>query len=234
MKKYTLILFIILSAAAPVSTARGQEKETSPEHAYNKGIDFYNKDDYNKATDKFLEAFNTGSSKLEQWINYNLGNAAFEKGQKEKDLNPQESQQAYKKALEFFHRAIELDVLDQNAKHNYELTALKLKQAQQQQQENKEQQKEQQKEDKEQQQEDKEQQKEQQPKNKEEQDKQEQASNKQEQQDQKKRQQESQPQEMTEEQAKMLLENFQNSEDGPTELRILNSDAQDSGVEKDW
>ena len=235
MKKYIiLVLLIILNVAYPASLLLAQEKSTTPEHAYNMGIDFYNKLDYNKAIDSFLKAFNTENRKLEQWINYNLGNAAFEKGQKVQKSNPQEAQQAYKQALEFFHRAIELNTQDKNAKHNYELAALKLEQAQQQQKQSKEQQKDQQqKEQQKKEQQKKEQQKKEQQK-KEQQDKQEQASDKKDRQDKKPRQQEAQPQEMTEEQAKMLLENFQNSEDSPTELRLLNQDAQTVGVEKDW
>ena len=228
MKKHIiLILVIILNLVFPGALLRAQEKATTPEHAYNTGIDFYNKLDYNKAIDNFLKAFNTEDSRLEHWINYNLGNAAFEKGQKAQESSPQEVQQAYKQALDFFRRAIELNPRDKNAKHNYELTALKLKQARQQQQENKEQQKEQS-------QKEQEQKKEQQDKQDQSDNKQEQASGKKGRQDKKPRQQESRPQEMTEEQAKMLLENFQNSEDGPTELRRLNQDARDSGVEKDW
>ncbi len=225
MKKYiVLILFIMLSVAYPASPLLAKDKAVTPEHAYNMGIDFYKKLDYNKAIDKFLNAFNTENNKLEQWINYNLGSAAFEKGQKAQKSNPQEAQQAYKQALEFFHRAIELNPQDKNAKYNYELTALKLKEAQQQEQKNKEQQKDQQQKE-EQDKQDKQDQSD---------NKQEQASDKQDQQGKKPRQQEAQPQEMTEEQAKMLLENFQNSEDGPTELRLLDQEAQTTGVEKDW
>ncbi|MFH1094113.1 MAG: hypothetical protein V1739_08210 [Candidatus Omnitrophota bacterium] len=207
MKKYSiLILLVILNLVFPKALLLAQEKAAAPEHSYNKGIDFYNKLDYNKAIENFLKAFNTENKKFEQWINYNLGNAAFETGQKAQGSNPQAAQQAYKQALEFFRRAIELNVHDKDAKHNYELTALKLEQAKQEQQKKEQQDK---------------------PDQKEQQDKP--AG-----QDKKPLQQEAQPQEMTEKQAKMLLENFQNSEGRPTELRMLNSDVQDSGVEKDW
>ncbi len=223
MKKHiVLVLLIIFNVVSPVSLLLAQEKPTTPEHAYNLGIDFYNKLDYNKAIDNFLKAFNTEDSKLEQWINYNLGNAAFKKGEKIQEANIQQAQQAYKQALEFFHRAIELNPQDKNAKYNYELTALKLEQTQQQQQENKQRQKDQP-------------QKQQQQKEKQnKQDKQEQRFEKKARQDKKLRQQEARLQGMTEEQAKMLLENFQNSEECSAKLRLLDQDAQTAGVEKDW
>ena len=222
MKKYIILIFLIVNMTGPVLIARGQEEANTPEQAYNKAIDFYNQLEYNKAIDKFLNAFNTGNRRLEQWTNYNLGNAASSKGQKVQESNPQEAQQAYKQALEFFRRAIELDPQDKNAKHNYELTALKLEQAkQQQQQQNKD-------DSKDEQQEQQEEEQQQEP------DEPEQDSKDQEQQDKNDAQQEAQPREMTKEQAERLLENFENSEDGAMELRQLNQAAQESDTEKDW
>ncbi len=226
-----LTLLIILNLVFPgaLLRAEGQEEAKTPEHAYNKGIDFYNNLDYNKAIDQFLGAFNTSNSTIEQWINYNLGSATCSKGQKVQESNPQEAQQSYKKALEFFRRAIELNPQDKNAKHNYELTALKLEQAKQQQQE--------QKKDKQQKQQEQNQEQKQQDQQKESGDDQDQSSDEKEEQGQQgehNSRQDTQPQEMTKEQAKMLLENFQNSEDGPTELRQLQQAAQDSSPEKDW
>ncbi|MCK4993560.1 MAG: hypothetical protein KAS13_00760 [Candidatus Omnitrophica bacterium] len=227
-KNILLILSVIISLGSLVSSALGEEKATSAEQSYNKGIDFYKELDYNKAIDNFLGSFNTDNSKLEQWINYNLGNAACAQGQKVQASNPQAAQEAYSQALEFFRRAIELNSQDQNAKHNYELTALKLEQAKAQQQNNEKQQNDEQQE---QQQKDEQQDKQEQAKKSD--NDQAQSSDKGDQ-PQENTQQQGQPQEMTKEQAKMLLENFQNSEDGPTGLRQLQQKAEGARGDKDW
>ena len=97
-----------------------QEKVLSAELLYNRGIDFYKKLAYNKAVESFMGAFNSENNKLEQWTNYNLGNSAFEQGQKLKQDNPGQARAVYQQALQFFHRAIELDPKDMSAKYNYE------------------------------------------------------------------------------------------------------------------
>jgi tetratricopeptide (TPR) repeat protein len=75
-----------------------------------------------------LEGLKMGKSrksKLKNEFYYNLGYAFYDSAEKSRD---QESQGNYRAALESFKVAIEADPKDMDAKYNYELTLLKLKQ----------------------------------------------------------------------------------------------------------
>lgn len=239
-----IILSLITTAICPTILAMAQAEKA--EHVYNRGIDFYNKSDYNKATEDFLKALNTENRKMEQWASFNLGNAHFQNAEKMQDKQPGDALNGYKSALKFFQRAIELDPLDKDAKYNYELTSKKIQQQEQNQQQQQEKQKNQQEQGQDSQQE---QQKQQEQNNQQkQQDSQQQSQENQQQQSQRQNekqeqesrdsaaeQKQSKPREMTKEEAQMLLENFKRSEDGPTELRLLDQQERKEQVtEKDW
>lgn len=75
-----------------------------------------------------LESLAVGKSrkdKLKNELHYNLGNALYGLAEKSQD---QQSQAGYGQALENFKQAIEANPKDMDAKYNYELTLLRLKQ----------------------------------------------------------------------------------------------------------
>lgn len=75
-----------------------------------------------------LEGLAVGKSrknKLKNEFHYNLGNALYGLAEKSQD---QQGQVGYGQALENFKQAIEADPKDMDAKYNYELTLLRVKQ----------------------------------------------------------------------------------------------------------
>ena len=72
-----------------------------------------------------LKGSNSRKSKLKNEFSYNLGYALYDSAEKSQDL---QSQGNYQAALDSFKQAIEADPKDLNAKYNYELTLLKLRQ----------------------------------------------------------------------------------------------------------
>lgn len=216
--------------------AFAQVKAETAKQAYNKGIDLYKKLDYNKAVNNFLKSFNTKNKKLEQWTNYNLGNAHFEKGTKaQKSKNPTALKE-YENALSFFRRAMELDPDDKDAKYNYEVTKLRLEELKKQQrQESSEEKQNKQKEKNEQeQQQNEQQQQDEQGQQSQSEKTQNNKSDAQKQQEDKLQKSQARPQKMTKEQAQMLLDNFRNSEERPTQLRQFNQNEASQEVDKDW
>lgn len=106
----------------------------SPYLLHNLGLSLLRKDRNDKAITNLreatagLEELKTGKSrkkKLKNEFYYNLGNALYVSAEKSQD---QQSQANYQEALESFKQAIEADPRDLNAKYNYELTLLRLKQ----------------------------------------------------------------------------------------------------------
>ncbi|MFH1061965.1 MAG: hypothetical protein V1747_03660 [Candidatus Omnitrophota bacterium] len=221
-----MVYILLFGLCASVYAA---DKPLSAEHAYNQGVDFYNKLDYNKAADNFLESMNTQEKYLEQWSAYNLGNALFGQGLAAEKKDPASANPIYKKALNFFKRAIDIDPADRDAKYNYELTTKKIVEQEQKSKQDKQDQKD--KQDKK----DNQNQQTQQDKQPDKQDKQDQQSqqNQQSQQDKQPQQkdQQSAPQneqrrQMTKQEAKMLLENFQQSEDKQKEINLYKAQQQ--------
>jgi Ca-activated chloride channel homolog len=250
-KLYIGIFFIFLLAVC--QSVFAADKPLDPDHAYNQGVDFYNKLDYNKAADSFLQSLNTQNKHLEQWSAYNLGSAFFGQGHAAEKKDPGAANQVYKKALDFFKQAIDIDPADKDAKYNYELTAKKIieqdqkskqdkknKQDQQDKKDKQDKQNQQSQQGKQQEQQNKQGQEGQQDKQ-EEPDKQNQQSQQDKQQEEKDKQaqqstqQNEQRGQMTKEEAKMLLENFQQSEAKQKELNLYKAQQQQPapGV-KDW
>lgn len=106
----------------------------SPYILHNLGLSLLRKDRNDKAITNLrgatsgLEGLKTGKSrknKLKNEFYYNLGNALYNSAEKSQD---QQSLANYQEALECYKQAIEADPKDMNAKYNYELTLLRLKQ----------------------------------------------------------------------------------------------------------
>ncbi|MBU1045074.1 MAG: hypothetical protein KJ915_11830 [Candidatus Omnitrophica bacterium] len=262
-QRVKFILCFILLLAANVYAA---EQNLDADRAYNQGVDFYSKLDYNKAEENFLQSMNTQDKRLEQWSAYNLGNAFFKQAQTAEQSDPASANQTYQKALDFLKRAIELDPEDKDAKYNYELTAKKIIEQKQKDQQQNQKDKQQNQKDKQQNEKDKQQdQKDQQQDKQEKQDQQknqdqENQQDKQEKQDQQDNQeqkdqqdkqnakasenqqdksqnasqQNEQNRQMTEQEAKMLLDNFQQSEDKKKEMDLYKAQQQDSPGVKGW
>lgn len=247
-----ILLLVIFLGLISVSAGYSAEKPLEADKSYNQGVDFYNKLDYNKSADSFLQSMNTEDKKLEHWSAYNLGSAFYGQGQNAEKNDPSAANQIYQKALNFFKRAMEIDPTDKDAKYNYELTTKKIieqqqkEKQQQDQKENQDQQKDQQQKDNNsQEQKDKQQEKNQQNKNQEQnqpndqqKDKSEQKQGSEDQKDQDKsasqQTQTNQRQQMTEQEAKMLLENFQQAEDKKKAIELQKAQQQSSPGVKGW
>lgn len=101
---------------------------------HNRGLSFLKKGQNDKAVTNLreatggLEGLALGKSqknKLKHKFYYNLGNALYDSAEKSQD---QQSQASYQEAFGSYKQAIEADPKDLNAKYNYELTLLRLKQ----------------------------------------------------------------------------------------------------------
>jgi len=228
-------LLILVSILFSNKTYAGEVSSTG--ELYNQGVDFYKKEDYNKAGESFLKALNTENNRLEQWTNYNLGNSNFKKAQALEAKDQAAALSLYKNALEFFHRAIKANTKDTDAKYNYELTARKIKELEAQ-QKHKQQQEQSQSSQESLEQKDKESQekKEQQQK----QSQQKEAGDEPKQQEQSSQKQSTAPNQsseakpMTKKEAEMLLDNFQRSEKEQKQLFLKQKQYEHSPVDKDW
>jgi len=223
MKKAGLILIIFLMIwALPLHAAEESQAKTDFRRSYNQGIDFYNKGDYNKAINNFLQALNTENKHGEQWSAYNLGNANFRSGQALEKENPAQALSAYKQAQGFYLRAMDINRKDLDAKYNYELTELKIKELSKQQQQQQQQQ-----------------QQENQPQDKNKEDMPQQSSDQSASQDQEQPRDSSQSngehRQMSKQEAEMLLKNFEQSQQ-TAEPMVLKDDQQQQSREneKDW
>jgi len=193
--------------------------------AYDIGAALYKKGDYESAISATTEALSTEKKALEASASYNIGNSKYRLGTAGDDPDPGGAVKFLEESLDYYKRAIELDVSDEDAKFNYEfvnkkLEDLKNKQKQQQKEKNKppegesEKEKEKKPEDKpEEKPEEKEEEKE-----KPEEEKEEERKPKEEE-----KEEESQPKEstggMSEEQAKMLLESHRHDEENKSEKK---------------
>jgi tetratricopeptide (TPR) repeat protein len=111
----------------------------SPESPYilhNLGLAFYKQEQYDKAVAnlsnalKKMEAAGLNSSRtLTNRFCYNLGNALFKLAEKSPGQQAGQNENSYQTALENYQKAIGADRSDFTAKYNYELTKIRLKQA---------------------------------------------------------------------------------------------------------
>ncbi|MBI5555865.1 MAG: hypothetical protein HY920_08465, partial [Elusimicrobia bacterium] len=134
MKATKLFIFIIIIVVLILpASIQAEESAPSPWKSYQKGVDFYRQRDYDKAGDNFHKSLNTDDRTLEEWASYNSGNTAYEKAQAIEKQDPPTALKIYQEALEYYRRAITADQRDKDAKFNYELTAKKVKELDQQQ-----------------------------------------------------------------------------------------------------
>jgi tetratricopeptide (TPR) repeat protein len=121
----------------------------SPYVLHNLGLAAYQKGQYRQATDAFQKALKKAAEissetknvkELTTKCHYHLGGTQFALAEAEKpganSASPQQITDLYSGALANFRRAIEADPADQDAKYNYELTKLRLDNAEQQKQHN--------------------------------------------------------------------------------------------------
>jgi tetratricopeptide (TPR) repeat protein len=106
----------------------------SPYVLNNLGLSLLKKDRSDKAIANLkeatagLEGLAVGKSrknKIQNEVRYNLGNALYGLAEKSQD---QQGQAGYQEALDNFKKAVEANPKDLDAKYNYELTLLRLKQ----------------------------------------------------------------------------------------------------------
>ena len=110
--------------------------------AYDIGAALYKKGDYESAISATTEALSTEKKALEASASYNIGNSKYRLGTSRDDPDPGGAVKFLEESLDYYKRAIELDVSDEDAKFNYEfvnkkLEDLKNKQKQQQKEKNK-------------------------------------------------------------------------------------------------
>lgn len=97
---------------------------------YNEGVSAYRSNDFAAATTAFEQALATPDRTLQQRALYNLGNASYRLG----ELQPQQAQQYWQRAVKLYENALALDPQDADARFNLEFVKKKLEQLQQQQQ----------------------------------------------------------------------------------------------------
>lgn len=136
MKVIKLSIFSIAVVILP-ALIQAEEAVVSPWKSYQKGVDFYRQLDYDQAGNNFLKSLNTDDRTLEEWASYNSGNTAYEKARASEKQDPAAALKIYQEALEYYRRAIAADQRDKDAKFNYELTAKKVKELDQQQKQSK-------------------------------------------------------------------------------------------------
>jgi tetratricopeptide (TPR) repeat protein len=137
------------------------EKGDDPVIQYNRAAAFYRLNEFKKAAAAFLKSIAGVDETVEPEAVYNVGNSEFRIGEKGEKTDIASSLANYKKALNFYKRAMELAPTDQDAKYNYEFTLKKIRE-QEKKQEEQDQQEEQQQDQQQQQQQDQQDQKKQQ------------------------------------------------------------------------
>jgi Ca-activated chloride channel family protein len=182
-------------------------KPDDPIAPFNLGTALYKSQDYNKAVDKFSQSAATAEKKLKSESYYDLGNSQYRN-------------QDYAGALQSYKNALINNPANVDAKHNFELSKIRLEQ-QQQQQKQQQQKKDENKKDEDQQQ---------QQKHQKDQEQQDQKSQNQQQQEQ--QQQKPKKGEMTKQEAKELLEAFK--EDEKQIQKELKKFKIKSGSARDW
>ena len=100
----------------------------SPALYFNKGISFYRKQNYKKATDAFkTAALKTRNKKVEARAKYNLGNCSFFRGQRQQDSDLQKALKAYQESVQHYDQALKADPELKKAAHNIEVVRLIIK-----------------------------------------------------------------------------------------------------------
>jgi tetratricopeptide (TPR) repeat protein len=189
--------------------------EDEPDSAlinYDIGCAQYKRDGYDEAVESFNKGLLTEKDSLEAKSYYNIGNSKYHLGKRAQNVNPSEAAGLYEESLNYYRKAVEKDSTDKDAKYNYEVVKKVLEALGQQMEQQQQQQKGEESE------EEKEQQQAQHQEGQEQEEQEQQVSEQQagEEEEEKEGDREvPQPQEaeeMTEEEARMLLESFEQTE----------------------
>jgi len=95
--------------------------------SYNIGIAQYKKGAYNAAISSLEKATVSKDKVLESKANYNIGNAKYKLGKLKENTDLKETVSLLRQCLDYYKRAIELNVKDEDAKINHELVEKELK-----------------------------------------------------------------------------------------------------------
>ncbi|MBE9551379.1 MAG: tetratricopeptide repeat protein, partial [Proteobacteria bacterium] len=103
----------------------------APESAriyFNKGAAYYRQGDYTRAIEAFENAaLNNRDGVIDARARFNLGNCAFRVAEGQKDHDPRQSLDAYKKSIRHFQEALERDAGFTEAAENIEVVRLIMK-----------------------------------------------------------------------------------------------------------
>ncbi|HBF36497.1 MAG TPA: hypothetical protein DDW50_04170, partial [Firmicutes bacterium] len=112
----------------------------SPYILHNLGLAFYKESQYDQAVANLSRALkkietpdgkpSTETRPLLNHTGYNLGNAFFKQAEKSASMSANSDQNSYQSALENYQKAIMANRSDLDAKYNYEVTKIRLQQAQ--------------------------------------------------------------------------------------------------------
>jgi tetratricopeptide (TPR) repeat protein len=94
---------------------------------FNSGTALYKKKDYEKAILEFTKALVTDNLEMEAASNYNIGNCKYRQGKLKINTDLTQAVQLYREALDYYKRAIELNQKNENAKFNHEFVEKELK-----------------------------------------------------------------------------------------------------------
>lgn len=147
------------------SPIAAEARLTDPRELYNRGVTFYQKENYTQARQVFEDSLSGASLDLQAKAFYNLGNTLAQLGLANKEKAPKTTLEQWKQGVTHYDNAIELNPSDADAAHNREellkqIEELErmLEQQKQQEQQNQEQQQDEQKQNEEQQEKDSDQQ----------------------------------------------------------------------------
>jgi Ca-activated chloride channel family protein len=95
---------------------------------FNLGDAYYKEGDYGKAFELFEKAaMKSTELSLDARAWYNMGNCAFQEGDRQLDSDMEKALQSYRESVELYYTALEKDTTLVEAKHNMELARLKIK-----------------------------------------------------------------------------------------------------------
>jgi tetratricopeptide (TPR) repeat protein len=94
---------------------------------FNTGAALYQKGDYEKAIEAFTKALLSDNHSIEEKAAYNIGNSEFRYGKLKENTDLASAVNFYRKALDYYKRAIELNQDNTNAKYNHEFVEKELK-----------------------------------------------------------------------------------------------------------
>ena len=112
------------------------ELPESPAVHYNVGASAYKKGDYGGAVKAYTKSLSTDNPAFEEKGHYAIGNCKYKQGELRESSDVTGAIQHYQEALEHYKRAIDLNSMNMDAKFNYEVVQRKIKELQDQQQQN--------------------------------------------------------------------------------------------------